>query len=60
MRDPCQCIDFHQNIALTAYSLLGIFGVQMPLLYGEGAKNGNFRLRRAIAKKWQRQCLGRL
>ncbi|KAF7533415.1 hypothetical protein G7054_g7110 [Neopestalotiopsis clavispora] len=43
-----------------AYSLLGIFGVQMPLLYGEGAKNANFRLRRAIAKKWQRQCLGRL
>ena len=27
-----------------AYSLLGIFGVNMPILYGEGEQNAFFRL----------------
>jgi hypothetical protein len=27
-----------------AYSLLGIFGVNMPILYGEGERNAFFRL----------------
>jgi hypothetical protein len=31
-----------------AYSLLGIFGVHMPLIYGEGRKQALKRLRRAI------------
>lgn len=35
-----------------AYSLLGIFGVQMPLLYGEGSLNAFHRLQEAIVKKW--------
>ena len=32
-----------------AYSLLGIFDVHMPLLYGEGRRNAFVRLRREIA-----------
>ena len=31
-----------------AYSLLGIFGVHMPLIYGEGRRSAFFRLRKAI------------
>lgn len=31
-----------------AYSLLGIFGVHMPLIYGEGRRNAFVRLRKAI------------
>ncbi|KAL1596087.1 hypothetical protein SLS59_008076 [Nothophoma quercina] len=31
-----------------AYSLLGILGVHMPLIYGEGRKSAFFRLRKAI------------
>jgi hypothetical protein len=27
-----------------AYSLLGLFGVNMPILYGEGERNAFFRL----------------
>jgi hypothetical protein len=34
-----------------AYSLLGIFGVFMPLIYGEGRDNARGRLREAIDKK---------
>lgn len=34
-----------------AYCLLGIFDVQMPLIYGEGRKNAMFRLRREIEKR---------
>jgi len=33
-----------------AYSLLGIFDVQMPLLYGEGAEKAFIRLQQEIAK----------
>ena len=33
-----------------AYALLGIFDVQMPLLYGEGYRMASVRLREAIAK----------
>ncbi|KAI3318290.1 HET-domain-containing protein [Xylariaceae sp. AK1471] len=32
-----------------AYSLFGIFGIFMPLLYGEGRENAAFRLRREIS-----------
>jgi hypothetical protein len=39
-----------------AYPLLGICGVHMPLLYGEGRENAFIRLRREIAEatkgKW--------
>ena len=46
----------------TAYSLLGLFGVRMPLLYGEGAHRAFRRLQLEIIKKsndesifaWQR------
>lgn len=31
-----------------SYSLLGLFGINMPLLYGEGAENAFNRLQRAI------------
>jgi hypothetical protein len=31
-----------------AYSLLGIFEISMPLIYGEGRKNSISRLRKAI------------
>jgi hypothetical protein len=34
-----------------AYSLLGIFGVQMPLIYGEGSRNALDRLHRKIRKR---------
>ncbi|PQE04506.1 hypothetical protein CJF31_00007327 [Rutstroemia sp. NJR-2017a BVV2] len=34
-----------------AYSLLGIFGVTMPLIYGEGRENAIRRLREAIGNK---------
>lgn len=34
----------------TAYCLLGIFNVNMPLLYGEGAKKAFFRLQEEILK----------
>ena len=33
-----------------AYSLLGIFDVHMPLIYGEGAENAFIRLQQEIAK----------
>jgi hypothetical protein len=33
-----------------AYSLLGIFGIHMPLIYGEGMKNAFRRLREEIDK----------
>jgi len=32
-----------------AYALLGIFDIQMPLIYGEGQRNAFYRLREAIA-----------
>ena len=34
-----------------AYSLLGIFDVHMPLIYGEGRTNAVGRLQEAIDKK---------
>ena len=34
-----------------AYSLLGIFDVYMPLIYGEGRENAVGRLREAIERK---------
>lgn len=33
-----------------AYSLLGIFGIYMPLIYGEGRENALIRLREEINK----------
>lgn len=33
-----------------AYSLLGIFGVYMPLIYGEGRQNAQKRLREEVQK----------
>ena len=33
-----------------AYSLLGIFGIYMPLIYGEGEENAFIRLRKEIGK----------
>ncbi|KAL6787490.1 HET domain-containing protein [Trichoderma sp. SZMC 28012] len=36
-----------------AYSLLGIFGVYIPLIYGEGQNNAFARLRRAIHEQGQ-------
>jgi hypothetical protein len=38
-----------------AYSLLGIFDIFMPLLYGEGKEKAFVRLREAIAKSWNRR-----
>lgn len=38
-----------------AYSLLGIFGVYMPLIYGEGKKNAVHRLKREIAEAMNRE-----
>lgn len=35
----------------TAYCLLGLFGVHMPLLYGEGGKRAFFRLQEEIMKQ---------
>ncbi|KAH6964616.1 heterokaryon incompatibility protein-domain-containing protein [Fusarium avenaceum] len=40
----------------TAYSLLGIFGINMPLLYGEG-KNAFLRLQEEIMKRSDDQTL---
>jgi hypothetical protein len=34
-----------------AYSLLGIFDIQLPLIYGEGAKNAFIRLQQEIDKR---------
>jgi hypothetical protein len=34
-----------------AYSLLGIFDVYMPLIYGEGRENAVGRLREAVDRK---------
>ncbi|KAF2241393.1 HET-domain-containing protein [Trematosphaeria pertusa] len=34
-----------------AYSLLGMFGVHLPLIYGEGEENAFYRLRDAVATK---------
>ncbi|PSN73856.1 HET-domain-containing protein [Corynespora cassiicola Philippines] len=34
-----------------AYSLMGLFSINMPLLYGEGGANAFFRLQEAIMKK---------
>lgn len=39
-----------------AYSLLGIFGVNMPLLYGEG-QNAFLRLQEEIMKRWDDHSL---
>jgi hypothetical protein len=36
-----------------AYSLLGIFGVYIPLIYGEGEQNAFARLRKEIEDKYQ-------
>lgn len=41
-----------------AYSLLGIFGIFMSLIYGEGEENAFERLRRKIAKKHQESPSG--
>jgi hypothetical protein len=41
----------------TAYCLLGIFGVNMPLLYGEGAKRAFIRLQEEIMKDSDDQSL---
>lgn len=38
-----------------AYCLLGIFGVYMPLIYGEGKKNAVRRLRKEIAEAVDRE-----
>ncbi|KAK8031851.1 kinesin light [Apiospora arundinis] len=37
-----------------AYSLLGIFGVHMPMIYGEGKQNALRRLREEVRKTGQR------
>jgi hypothetical protein len=34
-----------------AYSLLGIFNIHMPLIYGEGKKNAIARLREEIDRR---------
>ncbi|MBE3044358.1 HET domain-containing protein [Candidatus Bathyarchaeota archaeon] len=36
-----------------AYSLLGIFGIYMPLIYGEGRKRAFIRLEKEIAESWE-------
>jgi hypothetical protein len=38
-----------------AYCLLGIFGVFMPLIYGEGEEHANLRLRRKVEKSLKRK-----
>jgi hypothetical protein len=38
-----------------AYSLLGIFGIYMPLIYGEGQDNAFRRLRKGI-EEFQKEC----
>jgi hypothetical protein len=40
-----------------AYSLLGIFNVYMPLIYGEGAENAFKRLREEINKPLKGECV---
>ncbi|KAH8900806.1 HET-domain-containing protein [Thozetella sp. PMI_491] len=40
-----------------AYSLLGIFDVHMPLLYGEGGLNAFFRLQEELLRKYDDQSL---
>jgi heterokaryon incompatibility protein (HET) len=40
-----------------AYSLLGIFGVHMPLIYGEGRDNAFIRLRDEIDKPLKSECI---
>ena len=40
-----------------AYSLMGLFNVHMPLLYGEGAQNAFLRLQSEIAKHTNDQSL---
>ncbi|KIM95286.1 hypothetical protein OIDMADRAFT_183875 [Oidiodendron maius Zn] len=40
-----------------AYSLLGIFDIQMPLIYGEGEKNAFRRLREEISKASKSEIL---
>ena len=40
----------------TAYSLLGIFDVYMPLIYGEGRDNALNRLREEIDKPLKGEC----
>ncbi|KAF2801249.1 uncharacterized protein BDZ99DRAFT_403752 [Mytilinidion resinicola] len=35
-----------------AYCLLGIFGIHMPLIYGEGVKNASIRLGEVIGKRY--------
>jgi hypothetical protein len=42
-----------------AYSLLGIFDVCMPLIYGEGRENAFRRLRREIEQSQDQEMLGR-
>jgi hypothetical protein len=39
-----------------AYSLLGIFNIHMPLLYGEGREEAVKRLRRKISKSANCKC----
>lgn len=43
-----------------AYSLLGIFDIQMPLLYGEGAKNAFSRLQEELYKRAKKHQLDEL
>lgn len=43
----------------SAYSLLGLFGVHMPLIYGEGRKNAFMRLRREINESHGSMSLNR-
>ncbi|ROT41589.1 HET-domain-containing protein [Sodiomyces alkalinus F11] len=40
-----------------AYCLLGIFGVNMPLLYGEGGERAFFRLQEEILKEFDDQSI---
>ncbi|KAM7185250.1 Heterokaryon incompatibility protein (HET) domain containing protein, partial [Naviculisporaceae sp. PSN 640] len=40
-----------------SYCLLGIFDVNMPLLYGEGSKRAFLRLQEEIVKKWDDHTL---
>ena len=41
-----------------AYCLLGIFGVYMPLIYGEGAEEAISRLQDEIIRRLKRHRLG--
>ncbi|KIV98554.1 uncharacterized protein PV09_09650 [Verruconis gallopava] len=42
------------------YCLLGIFGVFLPLIYGEGEEHAKYRLREEIAKRQERRGLEHL